>query len=200
MQLFKTVILCALFFTLTPLTLIIGLFSLLLASPNQNQPQVLAESTQKTPDYSGVEIFASLPEELPSVGGEAKAVDARVELLRKYLKNYNSPLERYAEKIVHEADKYAVDFRLITAIAQQESNLCKFIPPETYNCWGWGIHSQGTLGFESYEDGIKTVTKGLREKYLDEGLITVEQIMGRYTPMSPGSWAIGVNTFMSQMQ
>jgi len=98
------------------------------------------------------------------------------------------------------ADKYGLDFRLTTAIAQQESNLCKKTPAETYNCWGWGIHSKGTLGFEDYPHGIETVSRGLRKEYLDKGYLTVEDIMSKYTPLSNGSWAMGVSTFMAEMQ
>jgi hypothetical protein len=109
-------------------------------------------------------------------------------------------LEPYAPSIVDTADKYGLDFRLTTAIAQQESNLCKKIPPESNNCWGWGIHSQGTLGFSSFQEGIENVSKGLREEYLDKGFRTTEEIMSKYTPLSPGSWAEGVNKFMAEMQ
>ncbi|MEK7470406.1 MAG: hypothetical protein AAB622_00150, partial [Patescibacteria group bacterium] len=119
---------------------------------------------------------------------------------RNYLERWNSPMSHLSEYIVQMADKYDLDYRLITAISQQESNVCKIIPPESYNCWGWGIHSEGSLGFSSYEKGIETVSKGLREEYLNKGYKTVEEIMSKYTPMSNGSWANGVNTFMTDMQ
>ena len=94
-----------------------------------------------------------------------------------------------------------MDFRLITAIAQQESNLCKIIPPRTYNCWGWGIHSEGTLGFDSYEEAIDAVTLGLKENYFNKGLTTPDTIWPKYTPSSPdGAWAKGVNQFMAEME
>ncbi|KKU47808.1 MAG: hypothetical protein UX67_C0028G0001, partial [Candidatus Woesebacteria bacterium GW2011_GWF2_46_8] len=98
------------------------------------------------------------------------------------------------------ADRYELDYRLTTAIAQQESNLCKIIPPGSNNCWGWGIHSAGTLGFDSFEEGIETVSAGLRKEYLDKGFRTVEEIMSKYTPLSNGSWATGVTKFMSEME
>jgi hypothetical protein len=116
------------------------------------------------------------------------------------MENYGSPLAPYAGLIVQTADKYSVDFRLITAISQQESNICKIIPPGSYNCWGWGIHSKGSLGFTSFQEGIEEVSKGLREEYLDKDFTTIEEIMSKYTPLSNGSWAAGVNKFMSEMQ
>jgi hypothetical protein len=170
-----------------------------LKSNAQSQESTLESNLISSPK-SGVQVYASLPVKLPSVSGEIGAVDARPEIIRQYLEYYNSPLAPYSPFIVATADKYSLDFRLITAIAQQESNVCKIIPPGSYNCWGWGIHSKGSLGFSSFEEGIETVSKGLREEYLNKGYATVEDIMSKYTPLSNGSWANGVNTFLSQMQ
>lgn len=149
---------------------------------------------------AGVQVYASLPGNTPGVYGVASAADARVEIVRQYLESYNSPLEPYAANLVEAADQYGLDFRLTTAIAQQESNLCKKIPPGGHNCWGWGIHSEGTLGFRSFVEGINTVSQGLREEYIDKGYLTVEEIMSKYTPLSNGSWAAGVTAFMEEMQ
>ena len=109
-------------------------------------------------------------------------------------------MSSYADYIVKTADEFNIDYRLTTAIAQQESNLCKLAPPKTFNCWGWGIHSEGTLGFSSYEEGIKAVTMGIAQNYIAKGLDTPEKIMSKYTPLSNGSWARGVEEFLSQME
>ncbi|MBI2065977.1 hypothetical protein HYT60_00510 [Candidatus Woesebacteria bacterium] len=134
------------------------------------------------------------------MGGEATVTDARPELVRQYLAYWYSPLEPYSNFIVEAADRYELDYRLTTAIAQQESNLCKIIPPGSFNCWGWGIHSEGTLGFDSFEEGIETVSQGLKEEYLNKGFGSIEEIMSKYTPLSNGSWATGVTKFMSEME
>lgn len=150
---------------------------------------------------SGVKVYASLPNEFPTVGSDIETSDARPEIIKNYLKRYNSPLLGNEEYIVKRSDELGLDFRLITAIAQQESNLCKIIPPNTYNCWGWGIHSKGTLGFDSYTEAIDAVTIGLKKEYIDKGLTTPDKIWTKYTPSSPdGAWAKGVNQFMSDMQ
>lgn len=194
----KNLILGIIFFTITPLTLGISLFSLY--SLKMNPPQIDYTNNLLNSPMSGVRVYASLPTEIPSVSDEVGAADARSEIVKQYLEYYNSPLVPYAGFIVQTADKYSLDFRLITAIAQQESNLCKIIPPGSYNCWGWGIHSEGTLGFSSFDEGIEEVSKGLREEYLNKGYTTAEEIMSKYTPLSNGSWAIGVNKFMTDMQ
>lgn len=197
----KNLIIVFAFFTLTPLVLLTSLFSLFSLSKfsdTQKEAPIPVTSTYQT--NSGLRVFASLPIDTPSINGYAISADARPEIIRQYLASYNSPLEPLAGKIVEAADKYGLDYRLITAIAQQESNLCKIIPQETYNCWGWGIHSKGTLGFDSFEEGIETVSKGLKEEYVDKGYTTPEEIMAKYTPLSNGSWAFGVNKFMGDME
>lgn len=197
----KNLILITFFFTVTPIALGTSLFSLISLN-NLSDKKVESVTSRELSVYpkSGARVFASLPTNLPSVGGEATALDARPELVRQYFEYWGSPLVPYAGLVVETADRYQLDYRLTTAIAQQESNLCKFIPPGTNNCWGWGIHSAGTLGFDSFEEGIEIVSKGLREEYLNKGYETVEEIMSKYTPLSNGSWAAGVTKFMAEIE
>jgi hypothetical protein len=196
----RSAVIVILFFTLTPLALVASTVSLIALAGSRNIQTNIPVVDNIINANSGAQIFASLPSSFPSVSGEVVGSDARPELIRQYLERYNSPLVQHAELLVETADKYQLDYRLLTAIAQQESNLCKRIPPGSYNCWGWGIHSRGTLMFSSYEEGIETVSKGLKENYIDKGFVTPDQIMKKYTPLSPGSWARGVNLFMDQMR
>lgn len=200
----KNLTLAILFFTLTPIALGLSVFTLinLYGEDTSEHTEVLAAQIEEAPQIpSGVSVFAAIPSTTATISADVEVADARPELIRQYLRQYNSPIEHLADFIVEVADKNQIDFRLITAIAQQESNLCKRIPPETYNCWGWGIHSRGTLGFQSYEEGIETVSKGLKTNYIDKGLVDPEEIMTKYTPSSPeGAWAKGVNLFMGNMQ
>jgi len=129
--------------------------------------------------------------------------DARAIIVANFLERYNSPLKPYdyfGKKLVEIADEQEMDFRLLPAIAMQESNLCKVIPPETYNCLGLGIHAKGTWGFNSYEENFAMAAKILKDNYIDIGLVTPEQIMTKYTPHSNGSWAFSVNRWMREMR
>jgi len=193
----RNLILVAVFFTLTPITIVASLVSLFSITPPATS---ITKKIAQAPSNVGAKVYASLPSSIPSISGFATATDARPEIVKQYLSYYGSPLVAYAKDIVDTADKYGIDYRFIPAIAQQESNLCKIIPPGSYNCWGWGITSVSSLGFDSYEDGIDTVTKGLKQNYIDEGYITPQEIMTKYTPSSNGSWARGVSQFMSEMQ
>lgn len=196
----KNLVLIIIFFTITPVTLGVTLFSMFfLKSFDVPEKQGVVLGASNT-NNSGVRVYASLPSQFPQVSGTVGSSDARPEIVRNYLKNYGSILEPYADYLILISDKYGLDYRLLPAIAQQESNLCKFIPPGGHNCWGWGIHSQGTLGFDSFEESIETVAYGLRSQYLDKGYTTPEEIMTKYTPLSNGSWAAGVSKFMNEME
>ncbi len=195
----KSLFLVISFFVLTPIALISSLVALVSITPKTKSalPVVVVENSINKP---GVQVYASLPNKYPTITARIEAKDARPEIVKKYLERYNSPLIPYAEKIVQIEDKYGLDFRLIPAIAQQESNLCHIIPYGSHNCWGWGITGESSLGFDSYDEAIETVSKGLRENYIDMGFVTPDQIMKKYTPSSPGSWAKGVNEFMASME
>ena len=132
--------------------------------------------------------------------GKVKGGDARAEVVRRYLRKYNSPLLPYAKMIVDLSDKYGFDYYWMVAIGQQESNMCKKIPEDSHNCWGYGIHSQGTLRFESYELALSSYAQYLKESYFDKGLNTAELIMKKYCPHSDGSWAFGVNQFIEELK
>lgn len=135
-----------------------------------------------------------------TVKTEATIADGRVANLKAFFRKYNSPLYDYAEKIVEVSDKYQFDYRLLPAIAMQESNLCRVIPENSYNCWGWGIYGSLVTRFSSYDEAIETIAKGLKNEYIDKGLVTASMIMKKYTPPSQGSWAHGVNTFLRALE
>jgi len=188
------------FITTTPLAIIATLFTLLFVYYQQTplvSPQVISQiDSSQIPN----KVYAALPGDTGQILGAVKVADARPVIIKKYLEKYHSPLTPYAPLIISTSDKYNLDWRLLVAIAQQESNLGKKAPEGTHNAWGWGIHSKGTLGFESWEQGIETVARGIKEKYLDNGLITIEEIMARYCPNSNGSWANGVQQFVQELE
>lgn len=189
-------ILVILFFVVTPITLLASTVSLYaMENSKVAQTTIVAPSAS----VSGVRVYASLPSSAGKIEQKPTPADARPIIVKNYLDRYGSVLSAHSELIVTEADKNQIDWRLIPAIAQQESNVCKRIPPDSFNCWGWGIHAKGTLGFTSYEEGIKTVSRGLGKEYIAKGYITPEKIMSKYTPSSDGSWARGVTQFMGEM-
>lgn len=164
------------------------------------------QQTSQAHFISNVEAVAQLPETggvVLGITSTYEAGDARPMLVANFLKRHNSPMtphEEYGQKLVDIADRHGIDFRLVPAIAMQESNLCKATPPGSYNCLGFGVHSRGTLKFEKYEDGFERAARELKANYIDRGLDTPCKIMRKYTPSSNGSWCNSVNQWMSEMK
>lgn len=160
--------------------------------------QILAEIDDIKNDNSSNINHA--PFVLGAMTSEVKLIDSRSANLKSFFRKYNSDLYDDAEYIVAISDKYGFDYRLLPAIAMQESNLCKYIPENSYNCWGWGIYGDQVLRFDSYREAIATVAEGIKEHYINQGLVTPESIMAKYTPPSKGSWAKGVTHFIGDLE
>ncbi len=137
------------------------------------------------------------------ISSSVVVADARPVLIARYLKKWNSPLLPYSEMIFDLSEQYEIDWKLILAIGQQESNLCKKIPDGSHNCWGYGIHSKSNLGFDSYELALKSYVAYLKRVYYDNGITTVDEIERKYNPTSyfgEKKWSNGVNFFMRQIE
>lgn len=190
----KKIILLLVFLLLTPLTLGLGLAAYFEVSTNQ-RGQVLAQQ-----DTAIAQLYAALPSGTGPVFAYLETAEARPEIIRQYLETHHSPMLPYADFLFEMSQKYGLDYRLMVAIAQCESNLCKKSPPESYNCWGF---ENGATHFLSWEQAIEQVAKTLKERYIDQGLISPEQIMPKYAPPSVeigGPWAKCVNQFMAELE
>ena len=171
------------------------------ANTRNDFAQVLGEISDRKNNSKNYQFSASYKADLSDgYSAEIKSGDARPANLKAFLRKYSSDLYNHAEKIIEVSDKYGFDYRLLPAIAMQESNLCRVIPDNSYNCWGWGIYGTTVTRFDSYDDAIETVAKGIKEKYNGEGFGTASAIMEKYTPSSKGSWQHGVNTFMKALE
>jgi len=171
------------------------------ANTRKDFAQVLGEISERKNNSENYQFSASYKADLTDgYTAEIKPGDARSRNLKAFLRKYNSVLYEYTDKIIEVSDKYQFDYRLLPAIAMQESNLCRVIPDNSYNCWGWGIYGTTVTRFDSYDDAIETVGKGIKEHYIDEGLVTASAIMKKYTPPSQGSWQYGVNSFMKALE
>ncbi len=126
--------------------------------------------------------------------------DGRVNTLKAMLDTYHSPLANEAKNFVFYADKYHLDWKLIAAIAGVESTFGKRTPTKSFNAWGWGVYTgkQSGAEFKSWEHGIAIVSQGLREKYMNEGLTTVEHIGRRYADSR--AWPNNVRFFITKIE
>lgn len=169
------------------------------------QAQVLGTSNVNKPRLA----YAALPNIVSELKTTIKTQDARPVIIENYFRRYNSPMIGNGGYIVKKADDlgsaHHIDSTylayLTIAIAQNESNLGKLMPPDCYNAWGYGIHSKGTLCFSNWQEGIDTMMTGVATDYIAKrGLDTPEEMMTRYTPQSPnGAWAKAINQFLDDL-
>ncbi len=180
------------------------LFALLSMSVWRLRTVQLSPNSPASHAVLAADNIPDIPPGLPTgVQTEIQKGDARAEIVASFLKRHSSPLEpydHYGRVLVETADRYQLDYRLLPAIMMQESNLCKSIIPGSNNCLGFGIHARGTLTFESYEASFDRAARELKERYIDIGLTTPEDIMRKYTPSSNGSWAFSVNQWIVEME
>jgi hypothetical protein len=169
-----------------------------------SNPQKTLFAQARQDQNGGVENTANGLDE-PKVQGVETVVqsdDARPVIVAEFLERHNSPMtpyDYYGQRLVEIADTYNLDFRLLPAIAMRESNLCKNTHSDApHNCLGFGIHSEGTLDFDSYEAGFERAAREIRAYYVDGGRITTEQVGAKYA--SSPTWADGVNQFMAEMR
>lgn len=114
----------------------------------------------------------------------------KIDNIESYLSKRHSPLADYAKEFVDTANYYGIDYRLVAAISIVESSggIHCF---RTHNAWGWG-----KSGFDSWEDGIWAVSKGLG-KYYAGGRDTPEKIAPRYCPPNAQKWGNNVSYIMN---
>jgi hypothetical protein len=143
--------------------------------------------------------FQALPSDNNTSSISVESEDGRVEALDDFFASYGSPLEGHAKTIVEEADSHNIDYRLLPAIAMQESTLCKRIIKNSYNCWGFGIYGSKVTRFASYDDAIRTITETISKKYVQKGYVKPEEIVQKYTPGDTGKWPQVVNMMMDKI-
>lgn len=90
--------------------------------------------------------------------------DNRAELIDSYYASHDMPLAGYGKKLVEEADKNGIDWRLLAAISVKEQSGGIVLPyncpggSKNYNAWGWG---SGSICFTSFDEAIEVVSQNL---------------------------------------
>ena len=120
--------------------------------------------------------------------------DNRAERLENYFAAKTSPFAGKAENFVAVADKYDIDWTLLPAIANLESQLGEQVPAFSYNPYGW---NNGNYRFGSWEAANEIVANGLRTRYAPTGIITPSRI-GRMYAASP-TWAVRVAKYQLEI-
>src|SRR5438874_31068 len=90
-------------------------------------------------------LYSALPQNISQTNDFIGTKDARSKIVEDFFKGYNSKLSQYGNQFVAVADNYNLDFRLLPAIAMQESNGGKIIPNNSFNPFGFGIYGGGVI-------------------------------------------------------
>jgi len=186
------------FFAITPCVLIASVIFFSFRDYQLHQ-KISYVSIPKTLPHISI-TYATLPTVEAQFAGSVISADARVARVKAFFRAYGSILEQFSQDIVSAADTYGLDYRLLPAIAMQESQGGKNIVEGTNNPFGWGITSKQTIRFDTYSQAIETVSKFLAKNYIRQGKSTPEDIGKIYNPTNTNDWAGKVNYFMTQIQ
>jgi len=132
----------------------------------------------------------------PQIAHAAPAMSAAE--IDSYLSGKGSPLAGHGQVFVDKGRQYDIDPRLLVAIAGAESTFGQYICT-SYNAWNWFYNAWCDSPFDSWDDGIDKVNKGLRELYFDGGLDgvmrdTIPLIGEKYCP-GCSNWVNNVTMF-----
>jgi hypothetical protein len=153
-----------------------------------------AESTE-TKNQAEIATAAAMMQQQEIAQTELELKQQKIKLVRQILEKHNSPMVDNAQDFVEAAEKHNLDWRLVVSIAGVESTFGKRVAPNTNNPFGWG---GGYIKFATWKDAIYTVSKGLSEKYVKDGLDTPLKMQARYAPPS-STWGQKVNYFMDKV-
>ena len=193
----RKVLLLITFFTFAPCVLLAAIVNL---SYYSFQKHASANFISLTAHASALPIsYAALPTSDSEMVGSINVQDGRALKVKTFLHSYNSPLEEYTNTFITDADTYGFDYRLLIAIAMQESIGGKRIVAGTNNPFGWGINSKQTISFANYGEAIDTVSKALAKNYVQKGRSTPGQIGPIWNPANTDDWVGKVTYFMNQI-
>ena len=155
--------------------------------------------SNSTPSTQAVETPAALGTQTQNpdviVIDVVAAKDDRVDRLAKYFAAKASPFTPYAPNFIEVADRYDLDWTLLPAIANLESQLGKMIPAGSFNPYGW---NNGNFKFGSWENANETVANGLRTRYAPSGEITPFRIGKMYA--ASHTWAVRVAKYQADIR
>jgi len=125
----------------------------------------------------------------------------------------SSPMTGRGQIFEDDGVQYTIDPRLIVAISGAETSFatgkCHKTPVvTTHNAWNWfwcygsnscGVDVCGNSSFDTWDSGIKTVSKYVKRNYIVKGLTDVRKIQVKYCTEGCDYWVRNVQTFMQQM-
>jgi hypothetical protein len=177
--------------------------------------------------YGPQTIAGPAPEPIfPKTGPPTQEeIDARLKEREKAKKTGTTPISSFTpisnvltgrlagaeNKFQAAGEKYGVDPALLVAIAMHETGRGTSEAVRASNNPGGMMDPQTDWStvkkFASLDEGIDAMAKNLKEKYIDQGLTTIEAIQTKYAPVGAANdprglnkdWVPGVTSFYKQI-
>ncbi len=124
----------------------------------------------------GVLALPGIANQRPPVEIDRHLDDPRLEKLKAFFREWDSPGEQYAAEFLTAADSYALDWRLLPSICLVESGCGKDF--RNNNVFGW---NSCTTGFHTVRGGIWVVASRLATSPLYEGK-PLDDVLHTYNP------------------
>ena len=128
---------------------------------------------------------------LPKISDSIRLAKKKL-VMNRVLKQYESPMIESVDSFLTTCISYELNCYLLPSIAGLESTFGKYVLTGSNNPFGWG---NGLIRFESWDQAINTVGKGLKENYINKGAESVEQIGPIYATSK--TWANRVTHFIN---
>ncbi len=153
------------------------------------------KSSQRTLSILAIVTLISLLSSILPI--ESRAAPAAPEItaaeIDSYLAGKGSPLAGLGQVFVDRGREFDIDPRLLVAIAGAESSFGTRICT-AYNAWNWFYSGWCSSPFDSWPEGIYSVTRGLRLYYFNQGRTTLSSIRDKYCPGCT-NWLTNVTIF-----
>src|SRR3989338_10483929 len=128
---------------------------------------------------------------LPKISDSIRLAKKKL-VMNRVLKQYESPMIESVDSFLTTCISYELNCYLLPSIAGLESTFGKYVLTGSNNPFGCG---NGLIRFESWDQAINTVGKGLKENYINKGAESVEQIGPIYATSK--TWANRVTHFIN---
>ncbi|MFN8523718.1 MAG: hypothetical protein U0821_11530 [Chloroflexota bacterium] len=152
--------------------------------------QVTAQQSRgEAPSFTSYAASRRRPA-MPSWPRNPPPVDAAT--LDAYLASKASPLAGMGNALLNVGWRYNIDPRLLVAISGADTGYGRVICTP-FNAWNWFWFDWCNSPFDSWEQAMDEVARGLRVLYLDDGLMDVYAIARRYGPLEDPRDTEGLN-------
>lgn len=140
---------------------------------------------------------ASLSAELSTSLKAPVLLDMHIKRLsiKSVFEKHNSPLKTEVSSFISACQLYALDCYLLPAISGLESSYGKKMIEGSHNPFGWG---GGKIMFDSYDEALLKIGKGIRNIYYDNGKQTIEDIGLVYAESK--TWSSRVSSIYLQFE